>query len=438
MVSILMGLGHVRAANALRDIMRGSILIDGSKKLCSPREYKTWRRIRFLYYFMSKGGELPVLGKYILWLLYLVQDIPSLYPFRDLSQPTFGVKYLERQIRNKRLCNAIVEKIQREHAPVIHTFYASAIAVDHIISNKKDNYLLICDADINRIWVPRYPLKSAIKYLAPCTQIKKRLMVYGVPEENIFLTGFPLPKENIGSKENLEILKGDLFNRLRRLDPQNNFFKIQGRTMEFYLDQSPPWKPGHGRFTLTFAVGGSGAQTPMVRTILCSLKKKIADGHVRIYLSAGIHAEVCNKFLTYIEDLKLTQYLGDRIEIIYNDDVFSYLKRFNEILRTTDVLWTKPSELSFYCALGLPILTAPAVGTHEELNRKWLQDVHAGVKPAGPLEHTDEWLFDLRESGLLAEAAWDGFLKGRKLGTYKIEELIQSGTFTAGNSPLER
>ena len=29
-------------------------------------------------------------------------------------------------------------------------------------------------------------------------------------------------------------------------------------------------------------------------------------------------------------------------------------------MRTTDILWTKPSELSFYCGLGIPIVMAPA------------------------------------------------------------------------------
>lgn len=35
-------------------------------------------------------------------------------------------------------------------------------------------------------------------------------------------------------------------------------------------------------------------------------------------------------------------------------------------------------------------------------------------------------------------AAWDGFLKARKLGTFKIERLIRTGEFREGDSPLER
>ena len=41
--------------------------------------------------------------------------------------------------------------------------------------------------------------------------------------------------------------------------------------------------------------------------------------------------------------------------------------------------------------------------------------MRASSRPARP-SVCHEWLFDLRESGRLAEAAWDGFLKVRKLG----------------------
>jgi len=42
------------------------------------------------------------------------------------------------------------------------------------------------------------------------------------------------------------------------------------------------------------------------------------------------------------------------------------------------------------------------------------------------------------ENGRLAEAAWDGFLRARKLGAFKIERLIRTGEFQEGSSPLEQ
>jgi hypothetical protein len=437
-VSMMMGLGHMRAAYPLRELGGNTIDIDGSREFCTPEEFEVWERVRYAYYFMSRTEDIPFIGKKLFAFMRVLQQIPPYYPRRDLSAATGGAKYLSYLIKKHGLCASLVQKIKTDTLPIVNTFYASGIAIDMLAGKKRDNYLLICDSDFNRVWVPEHPEQSTLKYLAPCTRVKRRLLSYGVPEERICLTGFPLPKENIGTAQGLEILKEDLFNRLVRLDPSGHFAAIHGKTVEYYLGRDLSTAKRDDAFELTFAVGGAGAQSDMAIKILRGLKKKIMEGKLRLNLVAGIRKDVYRRFKENIETLGLTPYLGEHIRIIYDENIYRYFDRFNAVLRTTDVLWTKPSELSFYCALGLPILMATAVGTHEELNRKWLQDTHTGVKPDGPEEYAGEWLFDLRDGGVLAEAAWDGFLKGRKLGTYRIEELVTTGAFASGNSPLER
>jgi hypothetical protein len=147
---------------------------------------------------------------------------------------------------------------------------------------------------------------------------------------------------------------------------------------------------------------------------------------------------VFEKVLGTINELGLIGHLGQELDVVFDQDVSRYLQKFNQSLRRTDILWTKPSELSFYCGLGIPILMAPPIGTHEERNKRWLEEIHAGILPSGSVEACHEWLFDLRENGRLAEAAWDGFLKARKLGTYKIEKLVRTGSFSEGQGPLEQ
>jgi hypothetical protein len=437
-VSVQMGLGHMRAANPLKDIANNGILVDGSREFCSPHEYALWKRIRQAYYFLSRAEEFPLVGKYLLKGLLAVEQIPAYYPTRDLSSPDAAVKYLSTVIRKQGLCDTLIKTITNDTRPLINTFYATAIAVDLMEKSSRDNYLVICDSDFNRIWVPEKPGQSRIKYIAPCTWVEKRLLAYGVPAERIFLTGFPLPKENLGSQARLEILKQDLFNRLLRLDPYHRFFNFHRKSVEYFLEQEVPPVKVSDCLTITFAVGGAGAQAGMVEKILKSLAGKIQQGRVKLNLVAGIRQEVYDRFVTYIEEAQLSSCIGNGLEVVYDPDIYGYFTKFNRLLRSTDVLWTKPSELTFYCALGLPILLAPSVGSHEELNRKWLQDHHAGVKPLGPLENVDEWIFDLRDSGIFAEAAWDGFLKGRKLGTFRIEELIRTGHCVYGATPLER
>jgi hypothetical protein len=100
-----------------------------------------------------------------------------------------------------------------------------------------------------------------------------------------------------------------------------------------------------------------------------------------------------------------------------------YFCGFNEVLTTTDILWTKPSELSFYCGLGIAIVMAPPIGSQEEFNRVWLDYVGGGVSQNDP-RYTDEWLFDWIESGGMARMAWNGYIEAPTHGTYRIEDIV--------------
>ncbi len=430
-ISVIMGLGHMRAAYPLKDIAYDNILMDGTKEMCDAKEYNVWDRMQKLYYFISKAEKIPFIGKYLFNLMITAQIIPHFYPKRDLSKPNWAANYLHKLIIKKNISSGLIKKIKEKNLPLIHTYFASAIAIDEKCKQIKKNYLIVCDTDINRVWVPLHPRKSNIKYLAPCGSVKQRLLAYGVPEKNIFLTGFPLPKENIGSEKKLEILKHDVFQRLLRLDPSNKFFAFHNKSVFHILTQSQLPKKRDDFFTLTLAIGGAGAQTDLAKIILKSLKDKIKNGEIKIYLSLGVLKPVHKEFIHFFKHHNFTSYLNHSIKIIYSSNVFDYYDKFNQFLRTTDVLWTKPSELSFYCGLGIPILMAPTIGTHEERNRRWLQEIHANIEPVGKLEYINEWLFDLRDNGRLAEAAWDGFLKARKLGTYQIERLIKTGKFSS-------
>ena len=101
-----------------------------------------------------------------------------------------------------------------------------------------DIYCVVCDVDIARAWVSSKPAQSKIKYLAPNSWVVERLKLYGVKEENIFLTGYPLPSENTGS-EKLEIAKMDLGHRLLNLDPQKSYRKEYQPLIEKYVGLLP-------------------------------------------------------------------------------------------------------------------------------------------------------------------------------------------------------
>jgi len=435
LVAVHMGLGHLRAAYPLRSISPEGIMVWGSRGHVSPGEKKYWRLWRRIYYHLSRVGSYPVIGRLALKILISVERIPPFYPKRDLSRPTAAVRLLKFLIRKAGLARSLPEYLEGDNLPVVNTFYATAIALDMKLKGQeppRENYVIICDADINRVWVAERPTESQIRYLVPCTRTKARLISYGVKEENIFVTGFPLPAENIGSEGRMEALKIDLLTRLGQLDPAGKFFAHYGQTIQqqLGLNRIPDSVSRSRPFTIMFAIGGAGAQVETAGKILKSLNREINSAQVRLIFACGVQRKVLEKVLKFINQERLSAQIGRNIYLIYQDDVFNYFDQFNRWLRQTDILWTKPSELSFYCGLGIPILMADPIGPQEERNRRWLMDIQAGLVPAGPPEYCAEWLSDLRKNGRLAEAAWAGFIKARKLGTYKIAKLLQTGQFT--------
>ncbi len=125
--------------------------------------------------------------------------------------------------------------------------------------------------------------------------------------------------------------------------------------------------------------------------------------------------------------------VGGPVKVLFALDKGTYFQRFNEALRTTDILWTKPSELSFYTALGLPLISAPPIGAQEQSNREWLEHIGSGFLQED-LRYLSDWFFYILESGKLAEAAWQGFLEAPNLGTYHIEDLVLRGQLPNNHS----
>lgn len=323
------------------------------------------------------------------------------------------------------------KKLCSKRLPVITSFYAAAMAAERLTDLPV--YCIICDADINRVWVAEKPQQSRIIYFAPCGNAMRRLKEYGVPDEQIYLTGFPLPHENIG--DGMSILRHDLARRLIRLDPTKRFRAIHGQEVKFYLGDC--WNPEAvaGPITLTYAVGGAGAQAEIAEGVLKGLSKFIKEGKIKLNLVAAHRLEVKEYFDKQLQKHALNSSEG--VRIIFNKDKNQYFKEFNEMLHDTDVLWTKPSEMSFYCGLGIPIIIAPPIGPHEVYNQRWLRDLGAGLHQSDP-QYCGEWIMDYLVDGKLSLAAWDGFLYARTLGVNKIMEVLNTGSMERYYSPLLR
>ncbi len=405
-VAVDMGYGHQRAVYPLRhlatalptDKNREGRVINANNYLgISKTDRHRWQASQKLYELVSRFSVVPLFGKIVFKFFDYFQRIEPFYPKHDQSRPTFQLRSIYAGIAHG-WGKDLITTLNLKPLPLITSFFIPAyFAEEH--GYKGEIYLLCCDADVSRAWAPLKAGSSRINFLVPNTRVRDRLRRYGVRAEKITITGFPLPQENIGDRSEA-ILKKSFSERIKRLELKNKKLPL----------------------TVTFCVGGAGAQRDLGVQILNSLHQKIDKGEVILNLVAGSRADVYDFFRQAVNRLHLKPKHQGHIQIIHALYRPEYFKIFNETLLTTDILWTKPSELSFYAGLGLPIIMAPGVGSQESFNREWLLTLGAGIEQKDPA-FTDEWLFEMLESGALAAAARHS-LEAPRSGVVEIAKLI--------------
>ncbi|MDP3995701.1 MAG: hypothetical protein Q8P74_00390 [bacterium] len=411
-VSVNMGYGHQRTAFPLRDLApEGKVIQANDYSGIPEKDRKIWRATRIFYEFISRFRRIPLAGKPTFFIFDRFQRILDFYPKRDLSKPSFQLKQIFSLIE-KGWGEHLIKELKEKSLPLVTTFFTPAFMAEHF-KYPGEIFCVVCDADVSRTWASLNPKKSRIKYFVPTERVAERLALYGVRPKNIFLTGYPLPAESP------EDLKKDLGFRLLNLDSKKRYLKYYEPLITKYVGRLPG-KPDHP-FTLTFAVGGAGAQKEIGVGIVKNLAGMIKNGRIKIILVAGIRNKVRDYFFDKLESLGLAG--NKNVEVLFDKDIDQYFQKFNEALKKTDVLWTKPSELSFYSALGLPIILAPSIGSQEEFNRRWLLKSGFGFSQGDP-SYTSQWLFDWLDQGYLAEAAMQGFIEGEKSGTLNIQKII--------------
>jgi len=421
-ISVNMGYGHARAAHGLKDLAYGGIITANDYPSIPAKDKKLWEDSRNAYEFISRLQPLPGIGKLAFDLMDYLQRIPDFYPRRDLSHPTTQLHYVYHLIRDKQLGKHLIDRLaKKKKLPLISTFFNMGFAAEEH-GYPGDIYLVTTDAYVSRAWVPLDPKRSRIKYFASNGRVVERLKLYGVRSENIFLTGFPLPKKLIGGPEGA-IVKKDLAARICNLDPNGIFINKYDEVLRNELGAKLcDFKKKH-HLTLTFAVGGAGAQRELGIRIVKGLRKEILSEQIHVILVAGIRKEVARYYERELKKMRLGRVLGKSIHVHTHDNREKYFRDFTKVLRKTDILWTKPSELSFYTGLGLPIVMAPTIGSQEDFNRIWLETVNGGTPQLNP-DYTGEWLFDFVNSGGLARFAWNGYIEAPTHGAYRIQSII--------------
>lgn len=222
LVTVSMGYGHLRTAFCLKKFSFQSKVISANDYKGIPeKDKRTWGGIRTFYEYISSLYQRSLLGKFIFNYFDRFQRIFNFYPKRDLTKPNFQLKQTIATIQSG-WGKHLIESLSKKDLPFVTTFFTTAFMAEYF-DYPGDIYCITCDTDVSRTWAPLNPQKSRIKYFASTPRVMERLKLYGIKPKNIFLTGYPLPLENIGT-ENMGILKKDLKHRIINLDPGNKYY----------------------------------------------------------------------------------------------------------------------------------------------------------------------------------------------------------------------
>ena len=418
-VAVNMGYGHQRAAFALKNIAFKKKFITANNYCGIPTLDRTlWHQTRSVYEFISKFKKVPVLGDFVFSLMDKVQEIKPFYPKeRPLEPPGLQLKTIYGLMEHKDWGRHLIEKLDENPLPMVATFPVPGFMAEQW-GYRGDIYLLVTDSDAARAWVPYFPKETKIRYFAPSQVVAERLVQYGIAKENIIFTGFPLSEE-FTSREGILQTKEDLKRRVIRLDPQRKYRTKYADVVRAYFGRVP--KEQDGPPVITFAIGGAGAQQALGEEIIHNLTSLLKQGKVKLCMVAATHKDAASRFTKAVKKQGLSQ---KEVQVVFHKNKDEYFEKFTEVLRATDILWTKPSELSFYAALGIPLLLSPSIGSQEVQNEKWLLRLGSAVRQLN-CKYAAEWIVDFLDQGLFAEAAMQGFVEMERNGVKNIAEVIQ-------------
>ena len=420
-IAVDMGYGHWRAALPFADLTGGEGILAADNYSGIPSYDKhLWEQSRVFYEFVSRFKKFPVLGNFVFALFDKFQSIEEFYPkTHHLEGPTFQLKQVYRLMRKKSWGEHFIDQLNANPLPLITTFFIPAFMAEYW-GYAGPIYLVIPDTDVSRAWAPLHPSKSRITYLASTRQVALRLARYGVRKEHIIYTGFPLPYELLGEKK--KKAKTILRRRLAHLDPENVWRHKYALLVKQYLGVLPKERARNAP-TLMFAIGGAGAQEDLAVHVMRGLAPRIKKKSLKLIVVAGIHEKLAKFLEKLAKELQIKTGENKALHILSAKTKEEYFISFGKAIQETDILWTKPSELCFYSALGLPIIIAPPIGSQEIFNREWLLDVGAGVDQKDP-KYVDQWLPDMIQEGVLARAAMQGYVEVPKDGAENISRFV--------------
>jgi len=186
------------------------------------------------------------------------------------------------------------------------------------------------------------------------------------------------------------------------------------------------------RFLLT--IGGAGAQKEIFAAIINDLMPDIKNGKAALYVNIGDYQNVwedLKRMAPGIEEISKTHFNdwnGTRkfceeamdgdvqgIHLFCHENIFEAVYATNLLMRSCDVLVTKPSELAFY---PVPKLFIRRIGGHEQWGAIHSAEIGDGTLECRDIPHTLQMIRLFMEDGSLLPGMCECIVRNKDLGIY--------------------
>ena len=185
------------------------------------------------------------------------------------------------------------------------------------------------------------------------------------------------------------------------------------------------------RYLLT--VGGAGAQQALFAEIIQALLPDIRDGKATLFINVGDHKNVWESLKKSVPELENAKFFlndypkarsyaqealtgpANGIVGFCHEDIFAAVYITNLLMRASDVLVTKPSELAFY---PIPKLFIQHVGGHEIWGAIHSAEVGDGTYEVAPGRETTDMIRLLQDEPEILLKMNDCILQNKAAGLY--------------------
>ncbi|MBQ6752577.1 MAG: hypothetical protein IJR10_02245 [Clostridia bacterium] len=186
------------------------------------------------------------------------------------------------------------------------------------------------------------------------------------------------------------------------------------------------------RFLLT--IGGAGAQKEIFAAIIKHLLPLIKENKAALYVNVGDYKGVWEDLIKEIKGLKevSTEHFenwddtlkftedaltGDvtGVHAFYHSNIFQAVYATNLLMRSCDVLVTKPSELAFY---PVPKLFIKRIGGHEQWGAVHSAEIGDGTLECRDIPHTLQMIDLFMNDNVTLKDMCDNIIKNKSMGIY--------------------